>query len=163
MYEETLVLITGGVFSLTQICEAVLILSKFYPNDKKRSIEMTDSLWTGILSKDLELCDPKSVVAVFRTLPCLNQSRDLGVAHDMYLRIYQESMNLPIYQFFPCFLLRYRTFQLISKRTKMPLLLIISPKKVTFKPVEKQQTNFGLSKKFVKTCYELINSVQVGQ
>jgi len=77
MYEETLVLITGGVFSLTQICEAVLILSKFYPNDKKRSIEMTDSLWTGILSKDLELCDPKSVVAVFRTLPCLNQSRDL--------------------------------------------------------------------------------------
>jgi hypothetical protein len=80
MYEETLVLITGGVFSLTQICEAVLILSKFYPNDKKRSIEMTDSLWTGILSKDLELCDPKSVVAVFRILPCLSQSRDLGVA-----------------------------------------------------------------------------------
>ena len=91
MYEETLVLITGGVFSLTQICEAVLILSKFYPNDKKRSIEMTDSLWTGILSKDLELCDPKSVVAVFRTLPCLNQSRDLGVAHDMYLRIYEST------------------------------------------------------------------------
>ena len=36
-------------------------------------------------------------------------------------------------------------------------------KKATFKPVKKQQTNFGLSKKFVKTCYELINSVQVGQ
>ena len=43
------------------------------------------------------------------------------------------------------------------------LLLIISPKKATFKPVEKQQKMFGLSKKFVKTCYELINSVQVGQ
>ena len=48
MYEETLALITEGVFSLTQICEAVLILSKFYPNDKKRSLEMTDSLWTGV-------------------------------------------------------------------------------------------------------------------
>ena len=106
MYEETLVLITGGVFSLAQICEAVLILSKFYPNDKKRSIEMTDSLWTGILSKDLELCDPKSVVAVFRTLPCLNQSRDLGVAHDMYLRIY-ESTNLP---FFPPFFATIKNF-----------------------------------------------------
>ena len=106
MYEETLVLITGGVFSLVQICEAVLILSKFYPNDKKRSIEMTDSLWTGILSKDLELCDPKSVVAVFRTLPCLNQSRDLGVAHDMYLRIY-ESTNLP---FFPPFFATVKNF-----------------------------------------------------
>ena len=97
MYEETLVLITGGVFSLAQICEAVLILSKFYPNDKKRSIEMTDSLWTGILSKDLELCDPKSVVAVFRTLPCLNQSRDLGMAHDMYLRIYESTIFPPFF------------------------------------------------------------------
>ena len=66
MYEETLQLINDGVFSLTQICEAVSILSKFYPNDKKRSLEMTDRLWTGILSKDLELTDTSSIVAVFR-------------------------------------------------------------------------------------------------
>ena len=45
----------------------------------------------------------------------------------------------------------------------MPLFLIISPKQATFKPVKKQQTNFGPSKKLVKTCYELVNSVQVGQ
>ena len=92
MYEETLALITEGVFSLTQICEAVLILSKFYPNDKKRSLEMTDSLWTGILSKDLELNDPKSVVDVFRTLPCLSQSRDLvyKLASDKACDLWQE-------------------------------------------------------------------------
>jgi len=77
MCEETLLLITNGLFSLTQVCEAVLILSKFYANDKKRSLEMADRLWTGILNKDLELKDPKSVLAVFRTLPCLSQSRDL--------------------------------------------------------------------------------------
>ena len=132
MYEETLVLITGGVFSLTQICEAVLILSKFYPNDKKRSIEMTDSLWTGILSKDLELCDPKSVVAVFRTLPCLNQSRDLGVAHDMYLRIYQESMNLPIYQFFPFFFATIQNFSIDIKTDKNAIITDYFSKKSHF-------------------------------
>ena len=66
MYEETLQLINDGVFSLTQICEAVSILSKFYPNDKERSLEMTDRLWTGILSKDLELTDTSSIVSVFR-------------------------------------------------------------------------------------------------
>ena len=122
---------------------------------------MTDSLWTGILSKDLELCDPKSVVAVFRTLPCLNQSRDLGVAHDMYLRIYQESMNLPIYQFF--FFATIQNFSIDIKTEKNAIITDYFSKKVTFKPVEKQQTNFGLSKKFVKTCYEFINSVQLGQ
>jgi len=92
MYEETLQLINDGVFSLTQICEAVSILSKFYPNDKKRSLEMTDRLWTGILSKDLELTDTSSIVAVFRTLPYLSQSRDLvyKIVSDKACDLWQE-------------------------------------------------------------------------
>lgn len=78
MYEETLTLITKGVFSLSQVCEAVVILSRFYPHDKPRSLEMADRLWTGILEKtSKEELSSKTVVSVFRTLPCLTQSRDM--------------------------------------------------------------------------------------
>ena len=48
IYEETVMLMTDGLFSITQICEAVVILSKFYANDRARSQELADSLWTGI-------------------------------------------------------------------------------------------------------------------
>ena len=77
MYDETLSLISDGVFSLGQICEAVLILSKFYSNDKKRSLEMADRLWTGIMDKAEKELDINTLISVFRTLPCLSQSRDL--------------------------------------------------------------------------------------
>ncbi len=77
MYEKTLAFIGQGHFSLSQVCETVLILSNFHKHDKKRSLEMSDQLWAGILDKTTgEPMDAKSVVAVFKTLPCLTQSRD---------------------------------------------------------------------------------------
>ena len=77
MYEETLELISEGLFSLSQICEVVVTLSKFYANDKKRSLEMADRLWTGILAKAHKGLDANSVIGLFRILPHLTQSRDL--------------------------------------------------------------------------------------
>lgn len=79
MYEETVAFITKGMFNLIQVCEAIMILTKFHPDDKKRSLEMADRLWAGILDQTSagQPLDTKSVVAVFRTLPCLSQSRDL--------------------------------------------------------------------------------------
>lgn len=79
MYEETLAFITKGMFNLIQVCEAIMILTKFHPDDKKRSLEMADRLWAGILDQTSsgQPLDTKSIVAVFRTLPCLSQSRDL--------------------------------------------------------------------------------------
>jgi len=77
MYEETMTLITDGVFSLTQVCEAVQILSRFYSNDKKRSLELADNLWTGIMDKADKELNLNTLIPVFRTLPCLSQSRDL--------------------------------------------------------------------------------------
>ena len=77
IYEETLDLITEGCFSLVQVCKAVIILSKFYSNDKERSLKMADYLWAGIMDKAPKELDLKSIPLVFATLPHLSNSRDL--------------------------------------------------------------------------------------
>ena len=77
MYEETVILMTEGVFSLVQICEAVFILSKFYGNDRARSLELADSLWTGIVDKASRELNGKTAITVFKTLPYLTKSRDM--------------------------------------------------------------------------------------
>ena len=77
IYEETLDLITEGLFSLVQVCQAVIILSKFYSNDKNRSLEMADKLWAGIMDKAPRELNVKSIPIVFATLPHLSSSRDL--------------------------------------------------------------------------------------
>lgn len=77
IYEETLDLITEGLFSLVQVCEAVITLSKFYSNDKERSLQMADNLWSGIMDKAPKELNIKSVPIVFATLPHLSSSRDL--------------------------------------------------------------------------------------
>jgi hypothetical protein len=77
MYEETLFLVTEGLFSLVQICEAVIVLSNFYSNDKMRSLEMADKLWAGIIDKAGKELNAKTMSSVFSTLPHLRSSRDL--------------------------------------------------------------------------------------
>ncbi len=77
MYEETLVLVTEGLFNLVEICEAVAILSKFYENDKKRCFEMTDKLWAGILDKAPKQLNAETMAHAFGTLPHLKTSRDV--------------------------------------------------------------------------------------
>lgn len=79
MYEETVMLMTDGLFSITQICEAVVILSRFYANDRARSQELADSLWTGIVDKaeNKEELDIKTAIHMFKILPYLTKSRDM--------------------------------------------------------------------------------------
>jgi len=77
IYEETLVLVCDGLFSLVEVCEAVIILSKFYSNDKQKSLEMADKLWAGIVGKAPKELDVVSVPIVFGTLPHLSTSRDV--------------------------------------------------------------------------------------
>lgn len=73
--EETLVLIADSVFSLKQVCKAVVILSDFYP-DKKHSHELTDKLWSGILDNSDQIND-KTISYVVSTLPHFKASRDI--------------------------------------------------------------------------------------
>ena len=61
IYEETLFLVCDGLFSLVEVCEAVIILSKFYSNDKQKSLEMADKLWAGIVGKAPKELDVVSV------------------------------------------------------------------------------------------------------
>ena len=79
IYEETVLLMTDGLFSIRQICEIVRILSKFYANDKARNQELADSLWIGIVDKaeNSQELDVKSAIQVFKILPYLDKSRDL--------------------------------------------------------------------------------------
>lgn len=76
LYEETMVLVTEGAFSLVQICDAISILSTFYPDDKKQCHELVDKLWSGIMDKSQEI-NVDSIAKVFNTLPHLKQSRDI--------------------------------------------------------------------------------------
>jgi hypothetical protein len=75
MCDETLVCISEGHFSLEQICEAVVILSDFYP-DKKKCFDVADQLWAGIMDKSDKI-DADNIAAVFSTLPHLRASRDI--------------------------------------------------------------------------------------
>jgi len=63
---------TRGFLSFIQICEAVILLSKFYPKDPKRCEEMSDKLWPGVMDKSKDLT-VDNVSALFRTLPYLKQ------------------------------------------------------------------------------------------
>ena len=60
---------------LRQICEAVEILSDFYP-DKKDCFRQTDKIWSGILDK-VDHIDSNSLSMVCSTLPHLRSSRDV--------------------------------------------------------------------------------------
>ena len=55
-----------------QICDAICILSTFYPDDKKRCHEMVDKLWSGIMDKSEEI-NVDTFANVFNTLPHLKQ------------------------------------------------------------------------------------------
>lgn len=77
MYEETLVLVTEGLFSLVQICDTVSILSRFWPHDKKRCHEMSDKLWAGILDRSSKELNAETMASVFNVLPHLKSSRDI--------------------------------------------------------------------------------------
>jgi hypothetical protein len=55
-----------------QICQAIEVLSAFYPDDKKRCHEIVDKLWCGILDKTNEMT-VDTIVHVFRALPHLKQ------------------------------------------------------------------------------------------
>ena len=73
--EETLVCIAEGIFNLKQVCEAVVILSDFH-SDKKKSHDLADKLWSGILDRADEI-NAETISSVFVTLPHLKQSRDI--------------------------------------------------------------------------------------
>lgn len=59
-------------FDCRQICDAISILSTFYPDDKKRCHELVDKLWSGIMDKSQEI-NVDSIAKVFNTLPHLKQ------------------------------------------------------------------------------------------
>ena len=55
-----------------QICEAINVLSTFYPDEKKRCHELIDKLWSGIMDKNKEI-NVDTIATVFSTLPHLKQ------------------------------------------------------------------------------------------
>lgn len=75
LYEQTLICMSEGIFSLVQLCKAANILATFY-SDKKDNYELADKLWSGILDKSDEI-NAESISAVFSTLPNLKCSRDI--------------------------------------------------------------------------------------
>ena len=60
------------VFFCRQICDAISILSTFYPDDKKQCHELVDKLWSGIMDKSREI-NVDTMAKVFNTLPHLKQ------------------------------------------------------------------------------------------
>ncbi len=75
MCEETLVCVGEGVFTLPQVCEAVVIFSDFFA-DKKKCQECCDKLWSGIVDA-ADQVSAGNISSVFRTLPYLKTSRDI--------------------------------------------------------------------------------------
>jgi hypothetical protein len=55
-----------------QICESIEIISKFYPDNKKRGHENVDKFWSGIMDKSSEI-NVNNIATVFNTLPHLKQ------------------------------------------------------------------------------------------
>jgi len=76
LVEEVLLCVTEGVFSVRQVCQAINILSMFYP-DRKKCLQTTDKLWFGIVDQHNQLDKVDNIVAVFGALPNLNKSRPL--------------------------------------------------------------------------------------
>lgn len=76
MCQETLACVGEGVFDLTQVCDAIQILGRFYPDDRKKCFELTDKFWSPLMDH-MDKVDALSISAVFATLPFLKQSRSL--------------------------------------------------------------------------------------
>jgi len=76
LVEEVMLCVTEGIFSLQEVCQAINILSMFYP-DRKRCAETADKLWFGIVDQRHHLDKPANIVAVFGALPSLYKSRSL--------------------------------------------------------------------------------------
>jgi len=55
IYEEILVLVTEGLFSLMQICDVIRIANGKFSSDKKLNQGLTDKLWSGLLDKATDL------------------------------------------------------------------------------------------------------------
>ena len=79
LYEETIELMTEGVFSLAQLCQVVTILSQFNHNHKEpvsgfapvsKLHRLADKFWAGIMDKSDEL-NEDTMALVFKTLPHL--------------------------------------------------------------------------------------------
>ena len=69
---------TEGNFSLVQICDVIAIVSNFYGLDrvtKKRSHELTDKLWSGLVDKTHDELSADTMVHVISVLPHLRVSR----------------------------------------------------------------------------------------
>jgi len=75
LLEELLVCVHDGLVSLQHICQAIHILSVFYP-DLHQCRDVNDKLWFGILDKSLEM-SIEDIVSIFSTLPHLNKSRSM--------------------------------------------------------------------------------------
>jgi len=78
LFEEVLFLVTEGNFSLVQICDVIAIVSNFYGLDrvtKKRSHELTDKLWSGLVDKTHDELSADTMVHVISVLPHLRVSR----------------------------------------------------------------------------------------
>eukprot|EP00088_Acartia_fossae_P006115 TRINITY_DN1279_c0_g1_i4.p1 TRINITY_DN1279_c0_g1~~TRINITY_DN1279_c0_g1_i4.p1 ORF type:complete len:716 (+),score=170.02 TRINITY_DN1279_c0_g1_i4:592-2739(+) len=76
LLEELLLCVTEGIFSVTEVCRAINILSMFY-EDRKKCLEVADKLWCGIADLHKQIDNPDAVAAVFSTLPNLNKSRSI--------------------------------------------------------------------------------------
>jgi len=76
LLEEVLLCVSEDIFSVTEVCKAINILSLFY-EDRKKCLETADKLWFGIVDQHKQIKDADTVTAVFSTLPNLNKSRNI--------------------------------------------------------------------------------------
>ena len=81
LYTETIELMTEGVFSLTQLCKVVSILSGFQVSEdpvgpSSNHHRLADKFWAGIMDKSDELSED-TMAMVFNVLPHLKSSRGI--------------------------------------------------------------------------------------
>ena len=81
LYTETIELMTEGVFSLSQLCKVVSILSRFQISEDpvgptSKHHRLADKFWAGIMDKSDEL-NAETMATVFNTLPNLKSSRGI--------------------------------------------------------------------------------------
>jgi len=90
LFEELLVSVHDGIFSLQDICNAIHILAIFYPDNKKCK-EVADKLWFGIIDQSKAMTT-EEIVAVFTTIPHLTKSRNmiLRVLEDKAVECWQQ-------------------------------------------------------------------------
>jgi len=81
LYTQTIELMTEGVFSLTQLCKVVSILSGFQVSEdpvgpSSNHHRLADKFWAGIMDKSDEL-NEDTMAMVFNVLPHLKSSRGI--------------------------------------------------------------------------------------